>query len=278
MPAAFITGGASGLGKATAEMLVSKGFKVFIADQNKESAEAVVSKLNENGHVAEFGVVDVSDWEMQASAFTQAVRSFGRIDYVYAIAGINERRWLTNDISGAFKAPDLAVLNVDTTGLFYTVALAVQQFRRQEPDVNGFRGKIGIVGSVCGLYSCPTLPVYTAAKHAVTGFVRSYGKYLPEEQITMNAVCPNVVRTNMSTSEFYDSLESVGVMTPMAGILETFEKWMGAEKISGVCYEVGPNYTTQGAIETTQPPFLDQESALVFEKLYHRGRPLQGKM
>lgn len=115
--------------------------KVFIVDQNKENAQAVVAQLNKNGRVADFSVADVSDWNSQANAFAQAIQAFGRIDYVYAIAGINERRWLTNDVSGAFQPPDLSVLSVDTTGLFYTVALAVQQFRRQEPDVHGFRGK-----------------------------------------------------------------------------------------------------------------------------------------
>ncbi|KAH8695625.1 glucose 1-dehydrogenase [Talaromyces proteolyticus] len=278
MPTAFITGGASGLGKATAEMLAKKGFKVFIADQNKINAANVTAQLNTQGHVASFAETDVSDWSSQAKAFTQAVRTFKRIDYVYAIAGINEKRWLTNDISGEFQPPDLTVLDVDAKGLFYTVALAVQQFRRQELNSDGFRGKISVVGSVCGLYSCPTIPVYTAAKHAITGFVRSYGTYLPEEYITMNAVCPSVVRTNMSTSAFYDSLESQGVMTPMHGVLETFEKWLGVDKTSGICYEVGPNYDKLGALETAQPPFPDDESALVFEKLYHRGRPLQGPL
>lgn len=92
----------------------------------------------------------------------------------------------------------------------------------------------------------------------------------------MNAVCPSVVRTNISTAEFYQSLDSVGVMTPMEGILDTFESLLGKNETSGVCYEVGPNYKTQGAVETSPPPFLDRESEVVFEKLYERSRPMHG--
>jgi NAD(P)-dependent dehydrogenase (short-subunit alcohol dehydrogenase family) len=108
---------------------------------------------------------------------------------VYPIAGIGERVWTPNSptMTSGFEKPDLSVIDIDLTGVMYTVSLAVQQFRRQEPK-NGIRGKIGCVASVCGFYCVPTLPIYTAAKHGINGFVRSFGKYLPEEEITMNAV------------------------------------------------------------------------------------------
>jgi NAD(P)-dependent dehydrogenase (short-subunit alcohol dehydrogenase family) len=116
--------------------------------------------------MAQSGQLDVRDWNQQAKVFGQAIHALGgRIDYVYSIAGINERRWIDNNPSAeGFQAPDLSVLDVDVTGLMYTVSLAVQQFRRQDKDSNGFRGKIGCVASVCGFYCCPTLPIYTAAK------------------------------------------------------------------------------------------------------------------
>ncbi len=98
--------------------------------------------------------------------------------------GIGERTWTPHQDGGkGFVKPDLSVLDIDLTGVFYTVSLAIQQMRRQEPDQNGFRGKsksvphpcggeqktdmsvqVGCVASVCGFYCVPTLPVYTAAK------------------------------------------------------------------------------------------------------------------
>lgn len=83
---AYITGGASGIGKAIAEMLVSKGARVFLADINTKGAEAVAAELNKSdAHNAQSTNVDVGDWNSQAKAFGQAVHAFGRIDYVYPI-------------------------------------------------------------------------------------------------------------------------------------------------------------------------------------------------
>ena len=86
--------------------------------------------------------VDVTDWNAQAKAFGQAVHAFGRIDYVYPIAGVGERKWMDNDpTKSGFEAPDLTVMDIDLKGLLYTISLAIQQFRGQDKDENGFRGK-----------------------------------------------------------------------------------------------------------------------------------------
>jgi len=272
--AAYITGGASGIGRAIAEMLVGKGAKVVIADRDTKGAQAFADELNKKGDVASAVTVEVLDWEGQVKAFETALAKHKRIDYVYPMAGIAERTWTPHHKGpkDAFVKPDLAVLDVDVTGVLYTVSLALQQFRRQEPDKNGFRGKIGLVASVCGFYCAPTLPIYTAAKHALVGFTRSYGKYLPEEQITMNAVCPNVIRTNISAPTFYDKLDGMNLLTPMKGLIEAFESMLGSNDTSGEIFEVGPN---GGYAIKAPPPFLDDESKTVVDMLYHRARPLQ---
>lgn len=109
---------------------------------------------------------------------------------------------------------------------------------------------------------------------AIVGFVRSYGKWLPEENITFNAVCPNVVRTNISTPAFYDTLEKDNLLTPLESVPYAFEQLLGKNGASGECYETGPNYKSQGVVQTKGPPFLDDESAEVFNRLYARGKPL----
>ena len=133
--------------------------------------------------------------------------------------------------------------------------------------------EVGCVASVCGFYCCPTLPMYTAAKHGLVGLVRSFGKYLPEEKISLNAVCPNVIRTNISTGAFYDSLEEKGLLTPMEGVIDTFEKLLN-EDTSGEIFEIGPHYKEQGAVTRKAPEYLDEDSEKVFDMLYQRGRPL----
>lgn len=183
---------------------------------------------------------------------------------------------MPNDPSkkSGFVKPDLTVLDADLTGVLYTVALALQQFRRQEPAENGFRGKIACVASVCGFYCSPPIPIYTAAKHGVVGLTRSYGKYLPEEQITLNAVCPNVVKTNISAPAFYDMLDKKGLLTPMDGLLEAFESMMGTSTVSGEIFECGPN---GGYHIKPAAPYLDAESKegvdVIYDRSWHLQRP-----
>ncbi|GIZ43260.1 hypothetical protein CKM354_000649200 [Cercospora kikuchii] len=167
---AYVTGGASGIGKAVAEMLAKRGIRVAIADANIGQAEAVARTLPGKALAV---ALDAATWDSQISAFKAVLGEFGRIDYVYAIAGIGEKVWIPNDpTSTDFVEPNLKVLDVDLNGVLYTCALAIQQMRRQEPDETGFRGKIAVTASVCGFYCVPTLPIYTAAKHGVVGFTR----------------------------------------------------------------------------------------------------------
>lgn len=223
-----------------------------------------------------FGI-DVSIWDSQLGAFRQALSVLGgRIDFVAAVAGIGERKWIpfpeecASMKAGEFAQPDLSVLDVDLTGTMYTAALAVQQFRRQEPGADGLRGRIGLVASVCGFYHVPALPVYTAAKHGVVGFTRTYGKLLPEEGIALNAVCPNIVRTKISSQEFYDHVDRVGVLVPMEGLMSAFDNILDGSD-SGELYECGPRGGWEKRKETE---FLDEESSKSMDLLMARARPL----
>ncbi|KAH9840508.1 Enoyl-(Acyl carrier protein) reductase [Teratosphaeria destructans] len=285
---AYITGAASGIGKAVAEMLVQRGIRVALADLSFEGVQNVASSLNANGQSKVGGAIapesdqdvampfclDAADWQSQREAFEKALDAMGgRIDLVYPIAGIGEKLFLQNDggKGTGFVKPDLSVLDVDLYGFIYTASLAIQQMRRQQKDEEVLRGRIAVVASVCGFYCVPTLPIYTAAKHAVIGFVRSYGKYLPEESITLNAVCPNAVRTNISTSGFYDAMEEKGFLTPMDSVMDAFEKFLDDAQISGECWEAGP----RGDLVRREPAeHLDAESAEVMRLLYHRGHAL----
>ncbi|KAF4551367.1 Short chain dehydrogenase-like protein 64 [Elsinoe fawcettii] len=216
---AYVTGGASGIGRAVVHMLVMKGIKTAIADINFDAAKAYAKELNDGprdvpSSSGPFGEglatavsVDVASWDSQLEAF-QTACSFlgGRVDYVFAVAGIGERPWLPpfdpaniQDSAGqnpGFVKPDLTTLNVDLNGPLYTAALAIQQMRSQKPSTSGFRGSIAIAASVCGFYCVPTLPIYTAAKHGVIGFVRTYGKLLAEFGIGLNAQYPVKASTN----------------------------------------------------------------------------------
>lgn len=175
--------------------------RVVIADRNIEGAEEAAREANQAGQVAWAVQVDASDWESQRKAFEEAIDKLGRINYVFAVAGIPESSWLPNRPNAtAFEKPNLSVWDVNGTGPLYTSALALQHFRRLEPGQNGYRGKsklscsagtsslfdplgrmitdanaVVIVGAGCSFYYIPTLPVYTASKqYALTLFKLHY--------------------------------------------------------------------------------------------------------
>jgi len=147
---AYVTGGASGIGLAVTEMLVSRGMRVAIADRNLEGAKSVAGQ--HRGSVTAYEL-DAASWDSQASVFQSVVQDLGgRVDYVYPIAGIGERKSIVNDPKATgFAKPDLSVLDVDLNGFVYTASLAIQQMRRQGKDEQGFRGK-------------STFPIYCESK------------------------------------------------------------------------------------------------------------------
>jgi NAD(P)-dependent dehydrogenase (short-subunit alcohol dehydrogenase family) len=103
---------------------------------------ATLNSGRSSGSVARAIPVDVSSWESQLKAFELVLGDSERIDFVFPIAGIGERSWITNNTSIIdFAKPDLTVFDVDVYGVLYTVSLAIQQFRRQSKDQDGYKGK-----------------------------------------------------------------------------------------------------------------------------------------
>jgi hypothetical protein len=94
---------------------------------------------------------------------------------------------------------------------------------------------------------------------------------LVEEKMTLNAVCPHVARTSISTSDFYDSLQEKGLLTPMQGIVDAFMQFIDRSDQSGECLEIGP---VDGVTLRKAQAVLNKESEVVNGLLYERGHPL----
>ena len=124
-------------------MLVKRGVDVCIADQNFAGAQEFAQKLQKDGSTKSFAVeFNATDWDSQVGAFQKAVDTFGRLDYVFPIAGIGERKAIKNDPKDkGWQKPDLTVIDVDLNGVLYTSYLAIQQMRRQEKGSDGIRGR-----------------------------------------------------------------------------------------------------------------------------------------
>jgi NAD(P)-dependent dehydrogenase (short-subunit alcohol dehydrogenase family) len=88
---------------------------------------------------------------------------------------------------------------------------------------------------------------------AVVGFTRSYGALLAPEAIAINAVCPNIVRTNISTSEFYETVDKKGLFTPMESMVQIFQSLLGSDPRNGCIFECGP----QGVLLRDAQGYMD---------------------
>ena len=92
----------------------------------------------------------------------------------------------------------------------------------------------------------------------MVGFVRTYGQIVPAEQITLNAICPHVVRTGISkhTPWFYDELEKKGLLVDISRVVVGFEEFLGKNEESGTCFEVGP----RGSRRVQFMDYFDEET------------------
>ena len=113
-----------------------------------------------------------------------------------------------------------------------------------------------------------------ATLSAVVGLVRSYGKILAEKDIHLNAVCPNKIRTGISTAAVYDKAEKRGVLVPMEKLLEAFERLLpGGDftDLTGECIEVAPQL---GVRRREFVDFVNEESRISAEMTYERSHHL----
>ncbi|GJN94695.1 hypothetical protein Rhopal_007786-T1 [Rhodotorula paludigena] len=237
---AFVTGGASGIGLGIVRTLLaspSPRYNLVLADLSSSSFPPVLDAL-----AAEFGAADVRQrvecveadvtrYDALSAAFEKARRKregwSGRVDVVCAIAGISQvftdpegkdpflRSAQLDPETGAAKAPNLAVINVNLVGVLNTVHLAISHFRSQAPDANGWRGRIVCAGSTASLYPFPNESLYGAAKHGVLGTVRSLAPTLQPEGISINAIAPSLVETGIGNAEAFAALREKNCLTPM---------------------------------------------------------------
>ncbi|KAK2745559.1 hypothetical protein FQN57_003684 [Myotisia sp. PD_48] len=216
---ALITGGASGMGFAVAEALVALGnWKVHIVDLNAERGAEAAAKL---GNGSTFHQGNVTCYDTLGSIFESVFKTDGRLDFVFANAGVVERfNFYAKQESGGTSPPpipDHTTLEVDLKSVFNTAYLALHYFRLSGSKVK--LPNLVMTASCAGIYSSESSPLYSAAKHGVLGLVHSIsGPFYEEDNIRVNAICPGPVWTNLVESslwsrfpkEFFTPLEQIG--------------------------------------------------------------------
>lgn len=193
----LITGGASGLGRASAVAFAQAGATLVLADQDQAGGDETVDMVQRAGGTATFFQTDVTNESVVEELVAQTVAQHGRIDFAINSAGIS------GDMTPMAEYPTETfhrVMDVNVAGVWYCMQQQIKQMLLQEEQEDG-RGAIVNIASVAGVIGAPRLSAYSASKFAVVGLSKTAALEYVRAGIRINVVCPGFTDTPMVQQE-----------------------------------------------------------------------------
>ena len=183
---AVVTGGGTGIGRAIAQHLAEAGASVAVVGRRPEPLEETASMIREAGGACHVQALDVRDAAAVAAGIDEIAGQMGALDILVNNAGTGGPNSCSGD--GPDRWDEIVRTNLD--GIFFCAREAL----RHMPD----GGRVVNISSVLGRFGVPGYTAYCTSKHGVIGFTKGLGLEVAARKITVNAICPGWVETEMA--------------------------------------------------------------------------------
>ncbi len=201
---ALVTGGSRGIGRAVAERLAAEGAQVALFHAQAGSADAALGAIRKAGGACEAFQVDVADAAQVESRVGEAVKRLGGVDLLVNNAGLTRDGLLLRMSEEDWNA----VLSTNLNGCFHCVKSVSRGMLKKR------YGRIVNIASVIGLHGNAGQANYAASKAGIIGFTKSVARELASRGITVNAVAPGYIATDMTRSMSPEAQEKLQAMIP----------------------------------------------------------------
>jgi 3-oxoacyl-[acyl-carrier protein] reductase len=226
---ALVTGASRGIGRAIALTLSGYGAIVVVNYcGSKNKADEVVNQIKENGGTAIAYQADIADFEAVKTMFSDIIKEYGRIDILVNNAGITRDNLILKMSEEDFDA----VIHTNLKGVFNCLKQASRIMLKQK------EGRIINISSISGVVGNPGQANYCAAKAGVIGITKSLAKELGSRGITVNAVAPGYINTDMTAVLKEDLKEKVTELIPLKRLGEVEDiaetvAFLASDKVDG---------------------------------------------